>query len=132
MSEQLETAPANSGADFAQLDESDPRRLEAQRRLVYVRCVLAALPRRWNAAGLKPLIVGGGSASERRATAFVQRWVRAYEAAGAGCIGVAAELPGARAAFINQPLTVLGERNAIDRTFFVTRQLPRRAADPQV
>jgi putative transposase len=85
MSEQLKPTPAKSGAVFAQLDEGDPRRLAAQRRLVYVRCVLAASPHHWNAVELKPLIAAtAAQLCEVRPPSWsaVRRWARAYEAAG--------------------------------------------------
>ena len=59
--------------------------MTAQRQLAYVRGVLAASPRRWNAATLQPLILAVAREKGDRQTpswSAVRRWVRAYEASG--------------------------------------------------
>lgn len=61
MSEQRKTTWAANSVDFSQLDAHDPRRLVAERRLAYVRDVLAAAPRRRNATELEPLIAATAS-----------------------------------------------------------------------
>lgn len=81
--QQEETPKKAVVVDFGQLAEGDPRRVTALQRLVYVRAVLAAAPRRRDAVALEPLIATvPAMAGTRPSWQAVRRWAQAYEAAG--------------------------------------------------